>query len=212
MAGRWLAGSMAGLPAANVAPVTEERTHTGLRPVRTLSLSCYPAVPAASEQAACVDKVMFGRASGDLSGDEQYVFNDPLKISVNGDRNMKSVCYGLLILLVTLSTASAQVNDGSAVILPLEAQTCKLPSAPAKVPEDADFETLKVGKARIAQFQQDLQTYRACLEESGTREGLTDGNRFALDRAHDYSVEMETRIAEQFNVAVRAYKARQEQP
>jgi len=125
---------------------------------------------------------------------------------------MKSAVYCSLILLVMASAARAQMPDGSAVILPLEAQTCKLPSAPAKVPEDADFETLKVGKARINAFQQGLEAYRSCLDQSRSNEGLSDGNRLALDRAHDYSVEMETRIAEQFNVAVRAYKARQEQP
>ena len=38
---------------------------------------------------------------------------------------------------------------------------------------------------------------------------LTDGNMLALQNAHNYSVEMEERMAEQFNVAVRAYKARQ---
>jgi hypothetical protein len=31
----------------------------------------------------------------------------------------------------------------------------------------------------------------------------------ALTRAYNYSVDMEQRIAEQFNIAVRAYKARQ---
>lgn len=125
---------------------------------------------------------------------------------------MKSAFYCSLILLVMASAARAQMPDGSAVILPLEAQTCKLPSAPAKVPADADFEALKVGKERINTFQKDLEAYRTCLDQSRSTERLSDGNRLALDRAHDYSVEMETRIAEQFNVAVRAYKARQEQP
>ncbi|NNE06430.1 MAG: hypothetical protein HKN15_11965 [Xanthomonadales bacterium] len=125
---------------------------------------------------------------------------------------MKLSSLSIVAALAYSVLAQAQTADGSAVLLPLEAQTCKLPSAPAKVPADADFETLKVGKARINTFQQDLEAYRACLDKSRTAEGLSDGNRLALDRAHDYSVEMETRIAEQFNVAVRAYKARQEQP
>lgn len=120
--------------------------------------------------------------------------------------------YFILVSLAMSLPAHAQTADGTAVILPLEAQTCKLPSAPAKIPADADFETLKVGKTRINTFQQDLEAYRSCLDRSRSNEGLSDGNRLALDRAHDYSVEMETRIAEQFNVAVRAYKARQEQP
>ncbi|MDX1460435.1 MAG: hypothetical protein R3348_05210 [Xanthomonadales bacterium] len=105
--------------------------------------------------------------------------------------------------------AVAQAADGSAIILPLEAQTCRLPNAPARIPEDADLKTLAEGKGRITEFQQALVDYRECLDQS-RKEGITLGNRIALDRAHDYSVDLETRVAEQFNVAVRAYKARQQ--
>ena len=122
----------------------------------------------------------------------------------------KNLTLTLLVLMFS-PIAHAQVADGSAVLLPLEAQTCRLPSAPARVTPDADYEALSVGKERITQFQQDLEAYRACLDKSRSNERLTDGNRVALDRAHDYSVEMETRIAEQFNVAVRAYRAREQE-
>jgi len=49
--------------------------------------------------------------------------------------------------------------------------------------------------------------YRGCLDNTKDLDTLTDGNRTALNQAHNYSVEMEERIAEQFNVAVRNYKA-----
>ena len=51
--------------------------------------------------------------------------------------------------------------------------------------------------------------YRECLDAARGVTVLTEGNEIALNQAHNYSVEMEERIAEQFNVAVRAYKARQ---
>ena len=37
-------------------------------------------------------------------------------------------------MLLTAQPALAQAADGSAVLLPLEAQTCNLPAAPARIP------------------------------------------------------------------------------
>jgi len=95
------------------------------------------------------------------------------------------------------------------VILPLEAQTCDLPSAPARIPPDADYDMLVKAKGQVSAFQQAMVEYRQCLDSARSAPGLTEGNEIALNQAHNYSVEMEERIAEQFNVAVRAYKARQ---
>ena len=61
----------------------------------------------------------------------------------------------------------------------------------------------------MATFQQQLGEYRSCLDKSKDSTELTDGNQVALTQAYNYSVEMEERVAEQFNVAVRAFKARQ---
>ncbi len=95
------------------------------------------------------------------------------------------------------------------VILPLEAQTCNLPVAPARVPADADYEGLVKAKGNFSDFQAGMSKYRECLDAAKKSTSLTDGNQQALHNAHNYSVEMEERMAEQFNVAVRAYKARQ---
>jgi erythromycin esterase-like protein len=108
-------------------------------------------------------------------------------------------------LLAGQPLAAQEVN----VILPLEAQTCNLPSAPARIPPDADYDTLTKAKGQVQAFQAAMIEYRECLDAARELTGLTDGNQIALNQAHNYSVEMEERIAEQFNVAVRAYKARQ---
>ncbi len=112
------------------------------------------------------------------------------------------------LALVIATTALAQ-EDGSEIILPLEAQTCDLPPAPSRIPDDADYDQLVAAKGKVSEFQQDLATYRECLDGATDPEALTDGNKIALNQAHNYSVEMEERVAEQFNVAVRAYKERQ---
>lgn len=112
-------------------------------------------------------------------------------------------------MLLTAQPALAQAADGSAVLLPLEAQTCNLPAAPARIPEDASYDQLLKAKDNVATFQQQLGEYRSCLDKSKDSTELTDGNQVALTQAYNYSVEMEERVAEQFNVAVRAFKARQ---
>jgi hypothetical protein len=111
-------------------------------------------------------------------------------------------------LLVSAGAVSAQTSDDSQVILPLEAQTCNLPSAPARIPDPAEYEDLIKAKSGISEFQAEMIAYRECLEKARDLDNLTDGNMVALNEAHNYSVEMEERVAEQFNVAVRAYKER----
>ena len=48
-----------------------------------------------------------------------------------------------------------------------------------------------------------------CLEKDQDSPDLTWGNQQAIANAYDYSVDMETRVAEMFNEALRAYKAAQ---
>jgi hypothetical protein len=114
----------------------------------------------------------------------------------------------LLGFSLLLSAPLAAQEDGSQVILPVEAQSCNLPSAPSRIPEDASYDDLLAAKGRVADFQATLTEYRECLDGKKGEE-LTDGNQIALNQAHNYSVEMEERVAEQFNAAVRAYKASQ---
>ncbi|MEM1413178.1 MAG: hypothetical protein AAGH19_12550 [Pseudomonadota bacterium] len=112
------------------------------------------------------------------------------------------------VALIGASNTLAQ-EDGSQVILPLEAQTCDLPTAPARIPDEATYDQLVAAKADVTSFQQALTAYRECLDGASPEEELTEGNRIALNQAHNYSVEMEERVAESFNTAVRAYRERQ---
>lgn len=115
----------------------------------------------------------------------------------------------LVAALTLLAAWQAAMADESTVILPLEAQTCDLPNAPPRIKPDADYDALVEAKQRVNDFQAAMVLYRGCLDQAGRTEAVTEGNRVALAQAHNYSVEMEERIAEQFNIAVRAYKARQ---
>lgn len=115
----------------------------------------------------------------------------------------------ITVLALAASSAALAQDDGSVVVLPVEAQTCDLPSAPPRIPEDANYDQLVTAKGNVSDFQASLGEYRACLEGAADPETLTDGNRIALNQAHNYSVEMEERVAEQFNAAVRSYKERQ---
>lgn len=111
-------------------------------------------------------------------------------------------------MLVFSAPLAAQTSDESAIILPLEAQTCNLPVAPARIPEEATYDDLAKAKGNVVSFQAAMVSYRECLDAANEVSNLTDGNMVAIHNAHNYSVEMEERIAEQFNIAVRAYKAR----
>ena len=111
--------------------------------------------------------------------------------------------------LIFSAQLDAQTTDESVIILPLEAQTCNLPVAPARIPEEATYDDLAKAKGNVVTFQNAMVSYRECLDAAGNGTILTEGNEVAINDAHNYSVEMEERIAEQFNIAVRAYKARQ---
>jgi len=120
----------------------------------------------------------------------------------------------LIVVILSGFSLSAVAQDQSAVaddqlfILSDEAQKCVLPTAPGKINEDPAYEELVQAKSDVSGFQADIEVYRACLTESEEDSNLTDGNRRALAAAYNYSVEMEERVANRFNVAVRAYKAK----
>lgn len=114
--------------------------------------------------------------------------------------------------LLVLAVSSPLQAEESTVILPLEAQTCDLPTAPPRIDPEASYEQLVEAKQNVNDFQAAMVLYRGCLDQASAVDALTEGNEVALTQAHNYSVEMEERIAEQFNVAVRAYKARKAEP
>ena len=112
------------------------------------------------------------------------------------------------LLLFSAQTLFAQDEIEYEVVLPEAAQSCVLPVAPDAIPEDADKDTLLAAKKDIGRFQGEVESYRDCLAEAET-DDITPGNKQAIVASFNYSVEMEERVAERFNEAMRAYKALQ---
>jgi len=123
---------------------------------------------------------------------------------------MKRVIFVSLVLMVSM-TALAQelMEDGSRVVLPLEVQQCDLPSAPAPIPEIPQMEDLLKAQKGVKLFQAEMEVYRTCLNQDADSDELSTGNLQAISNAHNYSVDMEERVAGMFNEAVREYKANQ---
>ena len=94
------------------------------------------------------------------------------------------------------------------VVLPDEAQKCVLPASPDKIAEDASYDQLKEAKAQIAAFQAEVEVFRDCLHAAEDHPENTEGNKQAIISSFNYSVDMEERIAERFNEAIRSYKKR----
>lgn len=118
----------------------------------------------------------------------------------------------LAAMVLFLSPAFAQDEPNQAeleVVLPPDAQKCVLPASPDKIPEDATLDQLKVAKGQVASFQQEVTTFRDCLQKAEQDPDLTPGNKQAIVNSFNYSVEMEERVANRFNDAVREYKERQ---
>jgi len=121
---------------------------------------------------------------------------------------MKRVILTGLVLTVSMAAMAQDVmDDGSRVILPLAAQQCDLPSAPAPIPEVPEKADLLKAQKEIKIFQAEMEVYRNCVDEDIDSDELSSGNRQAISNAHNYSVDMEERVAGMFNEAVRAYKA-----
>jgi len=108
------------------------------------------------------------------------------------------------------NAAWAQDDDADLeVVLPDDAQKCVLPASPDAIPEDATYDQLKDAKAQVADFQAKMVAFRDCLSEADENEDNTPGNKQAIVNSYNYSVEMEERVANRFNEAVREYKERQ---
>ena len=121
---------------------------------------------------------------------------------------MKTVLVFAAALLV--STVYAQDDpEYFDVVLPDGAQKCVLPASPDKIPEEATLDELKVAKAQIGEFQASMMEFRGCLEAADGDPDNTPGNKQAIVNSYNYSVEMEERVANRFNEAVRDYKERQ---
>lgn len=119
----------------------------------------------------------------------------------------KIILVGLMLVVLTPVMAQEAMDDGSMVVLPITAQQCNLPSAPAPIPEVPAKEDLLLAQKGVKKFQVEMEAYRECINYEALSEELSDGNRQAITNAHNYSVDMEERVAGMFNEAVRVYKA-----
>jgi hypothetical protein len=123
---------------------------------------------------------------------------------------MKRVIITGLMLLSSMAVVAQEVaDDGSMVVLPIETQQCNLPSAPPPIPDVPVKADLLKAQKHVKQFQANMELYRACINKDLESDELSTGNRVAISNAHNYSVDMETRVATIFNDAVKAYKAAQ---
>jgi hypothetical protein len=93
-------------------------------------------------------------------------------------------------------------------VLPDDAQKCVLPTSPNAIPEEATYDDLVAAKKQIAVFQGEVEVFRDCLKAAEENPDNTPGNKAAIVSSFNYSVEMEERVAERFNTAVRGYKER----
>jgi hypothetical protein len=116
----------------------------------------------------------------------------------------------LVAIALMINTAYGQEDpEDLEVVLPDDAQKCVLPASPDKIPDEATLEELKLAKAQIGEFQEKIGIFRACLQEAEEDPDNTTGNKQAIVASYNYSVEMEERVANRFNDAVREYKERQ---
>ncbi len=91
---------------------------------------------------------------------------------------------------------------------------CEMPTGPI-IPDGnvASQDELVAAQKAMKGFQEELQEYRKCID--GMLAGLDPEaadvaeQTSALNSNYDKSVDAEAAIAEEFNVAVRAFKARQ---
>jgi hypothetical protein len=111
--------------------------------------------------------------------------------------------------MINLAFAQSAEEEDYEIVLPDTAQACILPAAPDAIPEEAAYEDLVNAKKQIAEFQSNVEVYRACLQSAEEGDDLTAGNKQALISSFNYTVDMEERIAERFNAAVRGYKERE---
>lgn len=103
-----------------------------------------------------------------------------------------------IVLLGMCATVAAQS-------LPKEALHCKLPNIPPQIPEEAGLDELRHAQANHKAFAKRLSAYRYCLDFAQD-ENTSPDEKEAIFNAHNYSVDVEERVATLFNNALREYK------
>jgi hypothetical protein len=130
-------------------------------------------------------------------------------VKQTGDMMKRILIAGLASVVSMAAMAQTGSEEEGRVVLPLEAQQCRLPSAPPPIPDNPVKDELIKAQKNVRNFQQAMVVYRECLDKDSDSPDLTWGNQQAISNAHDYSVDMEERVAAIFNEALRAYKAAQ---
>ena len=119
---------------------------------------------------------------------------------------LAAILFAPVLVLAQEGDTTAPGTSENPIELPFAAMRCVLPVAPSPL-EEKTYDALLTGRERMKAFQQKVGAYRKCLDSTRNDEGLTTGNDLALTNAYNYSVEMEERVAENFNQAVRTYNA-----
>ena len=131
---------------------------------------------------------------------------------------MNKITMALISLLTSLIFAGSALADGHLASEHAEKHpekaACMMASAPI-IPDGnvASEDELVAASGAMKAYQGKLQEYRDCMvgmEEGLDAEAEDDAIKLAEIRAkYDASVDAEAAIAEEFNLAVRAFKARQ---
>jgi hypothetical protein len=124
-----------------------------------------------------------------------------------GIKMKKIIFTGLMLVAMAPAMAQETMDDGSIVVLPIATQQCNLPSAPAAIPEVPEKADLLLAQKGVKKFQIEMEEYRECLNHDVLSDELSDGNRQAITNAHNYSIDLDERVACLFYEAVRAFKA-----
>ena len=117
---------------------------------------------------------------------------------------MSRMLSATLLALSLFALSSAAIAD------------CALPAGPI-IPDGnvASEDELVSAQKAMKMYQESLLDYRACLDEQSLaldpEAETTEEERVAILALFNSSVEAEERVANEFNQAVRAYKARQPQ-
>jgi hypothetical protein len=101
------------------------------------------------------------------------------------------------------------------------AMACDYPASPKNLPNGstATKDEMIAGVKLIAKYQEDMATYLSCIEaeEVVAIQALADDDdegkqqrKAMYDKKYNAAVDEQTRTVEQFNVEIRAYKAKTE--
>ena len=95
----------------------------------------------------------------------------------------------LLSCTLAMPALAQDEAEDFVVVLPDYAQKCVLPASPDAIPENATLDQLKEAKADIAQFQDQVEAFRGCLQEAEANPENTPGNKQALVRNYEWYLE-----------------------